>query len=99
MARIDSNFQAAMSGDASAVSCLQDMAAGVSSGPNDPRQCAVGSAVAAAYAKLRWGEYQARKLGGTVGTGLVLASPQGQTASKYLLWGGLGLAAFLLLRR
>lgn len=99
MARIDSNFNAAMAGDPSAVACLRDMAQGVSSGPGDPRQCAVGSSVAAAYAKLRWAEYQARKLGGTVGAGLVLESPQATTAKRYLLWGGLGLAALFLLRR
>lgn len=97
--RINQNFEAAMTGDTSAVACLRDMAQGVSSGPNDPRQCAVGSQVAAAYAKAAWLEYEARRGAGQVGAVLVGESPQFATAVSWLPWAAVGAAAFLFLRR
>lgn len=69
--RIDGQYNQAMAGNAAAVSCLRDMAQGVSSGPNDPRTCAVGSSWAAAYAKAKWIEYQARVAAGQVGGALI----------------------------
>ena len=101
--RINDTFRLAMQGDAEAVSCLRDMAAGVSSGPNDPRQCAVGSKTAATYAKKMWNEYQARVQAGIVGTGLIGASNLPATVAGLLtspLTLGLGaLVLILLLRR
>lgn len=111
--RIDTTFNAAMAGDPSAISCLSDMAKGISSGPTDPRQCAVGSTLAAAYAKARWIEYQGRVAAGTVGTGLLktggvlvgesnIPSQIGATISRVmtnpLLLGGLAVGVYLLLR-
>lgn len=56
-ARIDVAFNAAMAGDRTAMQCLLDMSQGISSGPTDPRACAVGSQVAADYAVRRWSEF------------------------------------------
>lgn len=73
--RINAVYDEAMAGQPGAEECLYEMAQGVSSGPNDPRQCAVGSRVAADYAKAVWEEYQGRSALGELGMGLVGASP------------------------
>lgn len=72
--RINDTYRLAMQGDPAAVACLRDMAQGVSSGPNDPRACAVGSQVAATYAKKMWNDFQGRVGAGVVGAELIGAS-------------------------
>ncbi len=99
IARVNDQFEKAMRGDTSAEACLRDMAQGVSSGPNDPRQCAVGSTVAAAYAKAAWLEFQARRAAGQAGGALILQSPQAGTAKTWLTYLAIGAGAWFLLRR
>lgn len=72
--RIDATLRAAVAGDPEAERCLYDMSMGVSSGPADPRSCAVGSAKAAEYAKQVWAGYQAR----TAGTGYLPGAGAGE---------------------
>lgn len=102
--RIDDNFHKAMAGDLGAVACLRDMAQGVAKA-NDPRTCAVGSTLAAAYAKAKWLEYQARVGAGQVGTVLIgqsniptMIAGTAQRIGPALLVGG-GLLLVLALRR
>lgn len=104
IARIDNEFQGALSGDPNNIACLRDMAQGVSSGPNDPRQCAVGSRVAAAWAKRRWLEYQARAAAAGIGIDLlgqsgIVGPTIARVASNPIVWIVVGAGIFLLLRR
>ena len=101
--RIKATYAQAMTGDAGAIQCLRDMAQGVSSGPNDPRSCAVGSTVAATFAKSVWAEYQARVAAGNIGAGLLAQSPLPstvlQTAINYAPWIIGGIIAISLLKK
>lgn len=108
IARIDNEYRGALGGDPNNIACLRDMAQGVSSGPNDPRQCAVGSRVAAAWAARRWLEYQARVGAAAVGGELIdqsgvvgptiIGTAQRALSNPWVI-GGVVLLGYLVLRR
>jgi hypothetical protein len=101
--RIKAVYSEAMQGIPGAEQCLYEMAQGVSSGPYDPRSCAVGSTVAANFAKAVWAEYQARKAAGNVGVSLIAQSPLpgtiAQTAISVLPYAIGAVIVFSVLRR
>lgn len=94
-ARVDTAYNAAMAGDVSAETCLREMAQGVSTGPNDSRSCALGSQVAAEYAKRRYGTFLQAKAAGQVQTGGVL----GKLTGSPMLLGALGLGLVFVLMK
>lgn len=107
-ARIDGEFRGAMAGDPAAISCLREISQGVYRTSDNPqRLCAVGSAVAAAYGKMKWLEYQGRVTAGRVGSVLVggsdiptkIEDTIRKVVSNPLLIGGLVFGGYLLFRK
>lgn len=100
IARINATYDAAMAGDAASITCLREMAQGVAQS-NDPRTCAVGSKIAAAYAKVKWTEYQARVGAGQVGSVLIgqsnLPTMAAGAFKAALPWGTIAVGGLLLL--